>query len=103
MFDRQSEINNILTFGPQSIIRAMLESMPLYDLQRIRMRLDPHWSDGVKFDLDKYFTQRHCKLCGEVVLARKTHWAEQCSVVKTCRKQSGSIDEFKEALWKLLQ
>jgi len=99
MFSRREEINNILNFGPMNIIRAMLESMPMYDLQRIRAVLDPHWSDGYAPDLDKYFTQSHCKLCGEIVLARKTHWSEQCSVVKTARKQSESIEEFEEKLW----
>lgn len=99
MFDRREEIRNITTFGCMSIIRAMLETLPIYDLQRIRAALDPHWSDGYNPPLDQYFTPHNCKLCDEVVLNRKRHFHEECEIVKMCRKQSLSIEEFEEALW----
>ena len=102
MFDRREEINNICTFGPMNIIKAMLETMQPYEVKQIRSMLDPHWSDGYFPILDPYFDKTGCKLCKQSAINRKDHFHNNCSKVKELRNESNSVEEFTVKLWNAL-
>lgn len=104
MFDRDEELNNIMTFKLQDIVKATLQTLDIYGLKGVRMKLDPHYSDSYNPSLDSFFTSTTCKLCGDThIINRKEHFHYRCKAVKDARDRATDLEEFECVVNSLLR